>query len=71
MIRAKDKEAITVPAESGEPVEVRIQGFALRAVAGSGGAVFQLPPLHFGNRVEVRGEVWREKAPTKLAVEKA
>ena len=70
MIRATDREQITVPAELGEPVEVRVQGYALRAEAGSEGATFTLPPLHFGNRVAVHGEVWREKAVTKLTVER-
>ena len=70
MIRSADRETITVAAEQGETVEVRIQGFQLRAEAGADGARIALPPLFFGNRREIRGAVWRGKAKTKLAVER-
>ena len=70
MIRAMDRETITVAAQDGEPVEVRVQGFALRAEAGPDGASFALPPLHYGNRVEIRGEVWHGKTVTRLTVER-
>ena len=70
MIRARDRGQVTVPAEVGEPVEVRVQGYALRAEAGAEGATFTLPPLHFGNRLEIVGQVWREKSMTKLTVER-
>ena len=70
MIRATDRDVIAIPAEIGEPVEVRIQGFQLRAEAGPEGASFELPPLFFGNRDEIPGSVWRGKKTTKLKVER-
>ena len=70
MIRATDRELLFIPAGDGEPVEVRVQGFALRAVAGPDGAAVQLPPLFFGNRTGIRGAVWRGKAAEKLMVER-
>ena len=70
MIRAADRDVLIVPAESGEPVEVRVQGFQLRADAGPDGAAIALPPLFFGNRTEVGGAVWKGKRMTKLMVEK-
>ena len=70
MIRAIDRETIFIPASDGEPVEIRIQGFQLRTDAGADGAEFALPPLFFGNGREVEGAVWKEKARTKLIVEK-
>ena len=70
MIRAFDRDTILIPALDGEPVEVRIQGFQLRAEAGPDGAEFKLPPLFFGNRREVPGTIWKEKTMTKLTVER-
>ena len=70
MIRANDRDMIAIPAEAGEPVEVRIQGFQLRAEAGPEGASIQLPPLFFGNRREIPGTIWRGKRRTKLMVER-
>ena len=70
MIRAMDRDVLTIPAESGAPVEVRVQGCQLRAEAGPDGATVALPPLFFGNRTEVRGSVWRGKARETLMVER-
>ena len=70
MIRAMDRDTLFVSGELGEPVEVRIQGFQLRADVGGNGAEFKLPPLFFGNRREIMGTIWRGKVPERLKVEK-
>ena len=70
MHRIEDRGLLIVPAESGEPVEVRVQGYALRADAGPDGAEFRLPALFFGNRTEIRGGIWKGKAMTRLKVER-
>ena len=70
MIRATDRETLIVPAADGEPVEVRVQGFQIRADAGPDGAAIALPPLFFGNRTEIRGTIWRGKAAERLKVER-
>ena len=70
MIRAMDRDTITIPAPEGEWAEVRVQGFQIRAAATADGASVTLPPLFFGNRAEIRGAVWVGKAMTKLMVER-
>ena len=70
MIRAGDRDTITIPAEVGEPVEIRVQGYQLRVEAGTDGAVAELPPLFFGNGTEVPGTIWKGKNMTRLKVEK-
>ena len=70
-IRAVEGETITVPAEDGQSVHLSMQNQRLVGVGMAGSAQFDLERLHFGNRRELEGEVWRAKQRIRLVVERA
>lgn len=69
-IRAIEGDTITVPAEDGQSVYLVIQNQHLVGVGMAGAALFDLKRLHFGNRRELEGEVWRGKRVSRLTVER-
>ena len=70
-IRAIEGETVAIPAGDGESVYLAIQNQHHFAVASGGVAMVDLSRLHFGNRRELEGEVWRNKRVSKLTVERA
>ena len=69
-IRAVEGETVTVPAEDGQPVYLAIQNQHHFVVTSEGVARFDLSRLHFGNRRELEGEVWRAKKMSRLIIER-
>lgn len=69
-IRAIEGETIPIPAGDGETVYLAVQNQHHFAVGSGGVAMVDLSRLHWGNRREVEGVVWRNKKASRLTVER-